>query len=314
MQRIIELMISSGESGVNLALFILLPVMVIMMALMRVLDDKGFLKTIAVKLSPLLILFGLPGLGVFAILQILFISFAAPIATLKIADQDESITNRRIAATLAAILPMSQANATFPLAVVGLNLPITMLTSVLGGLLSGFLAYKFAGEDTEDHVKKVKNEGVSLKEEKKKSKIIQSLFRGGEEGLQIVLKAIPPLVLSIFAVNILREIGAISLVESLLSPLLVRVGVPGIAVLPMATKYLAGGTAMMAITMELLAEGSMTAVELNRIAGFTINTFDAVGLALLLSSGPRVSAVAKPAIKAALIGILFRGILHLIIF
>ncbi|MCC5911138.1 MAG: nucleoside recognition family protein [Clostridiaceae bacterium] len=313
MQTVVELITRSGETAVNLALYILLPVMVVMMAFMRVLENKGILAAIAIKLSPILIVFGLPGLGVFAMMQILLVSFAAPISTLKIMEHDETISNRKIAATLGAVFVMSQANATFPLAVVGLNLPIIILTSILGALLSGYLAYIFYGNDPKDNELE---EGMNLKGEVKeeKEKFIPLLFKGGGEGLEIVKKAVAPLILSILMVNILREVGAIDFVETLLAPILTRVGIPGVAVLPMATKYLAGGTAMMAITLDLVTEGSMTALELNRIAGFTINTFDPVGIALLVSAGSRVASVTKPAMKAAVIGILFRGIIHLIIF
>ena len=96
--------------------------------------------------------------------------------------------------------------------------------------------------------------------------------------------------------------------------MLFRSGIPGIAVLPIVTKFMAGGTAMMAIVLDLMAEGAMTAAELNRIAGFTLNPLDPVGVAVLVATGPRVAKVAKPAIIAALIGIIVRGILHLIVF
>lgn len=303
----------SGETAVNLALYLLLPVMVVMMALMRVLESKGVLATIARKLSPILIIFGLPGLGVFAMIQILFISFAAPISTLKIMEHDKGISDRKIAATLGAVFVMSQGNAIFPLAVVGLNVPVIILTSILGALLAGYLAYRFHGGDKDDD--KLHGE-MSLKgnENGEKLKFIPLLFKGGEEGIEIVKKSIAPLVLSILLVNILREIGAIDSLETLLAPLLTRVGIPGVAVLPIATKYLAGGTAMMAITLDLMTEGSMKVAELNRIAGFTINPFDPVGIALLVSAGSRVASVAKPAMKAAVIGIIFRGVIHLIIF
>ena len=58
----------------------------------------------------------------------------------------------------------------------------------------------------------------------------------------------------------------------------------------------------------------MTALDLNRIAGFTINTLDPVGLAVLVSAGPRFSAFAVPAIKGAVFGILVRGVVHLFLF
>lgn len=309
MTDVLNLMIRSGETGINLTLYTLLPIMVIMMALMRTLEDRGLLQRFAVLVSPVLILFGLPGLGVFAILQILLINFAAPIATLKIMEHDENITDSMRSATLAAILVMSQANATFPLAVVGLNIPVVLMSSLLGGLLSGFIAYRLTGAERDVSAT---YQGHSLNRSKRS--LIQSMFAGGEEGLQIVVKSIVPLILAVFLVNIFRETGVITLMERLLSPLLTQIGIPGIAVLPMVTKYLAGGTSMMAVTLELIQEGGLTPLELNRMAGMTINTLDPVGLALLLSAGPKTVSVAKPAIQAALVGILFRAVLHLILF
>ncbi len=313
LQKIIEIILTSGESGINLALYVLLPVMVVMMSFMRVLEERGVLTKVAVLLSPILIIFGLPGLGVFAILQVLLVSFAAPLATLKIIERDDKISKRKIAATLAAILTMSQANATFPLAVVGLNLPVTMASSVIGGLLAGFIAYQLAGngDKKEAEINTDKLMEASIREKKG---ILQALFQGGEEGIKVAFKAIPALILAILFVNILRAIGAIDLLETVMSPFLVRIGIPGIAVLPIATKYLAGGTAMMAITLELIAEGSLTATQLNKIAGFAINPIDPVAFAVLFSAGPRVASQIKPAVKGALVGILVRTIIHFIIF
>ncbi|MBS4537376.1 nucleoside recognition family protein [Clostridium sp. D2Q-11] len=313
MHTLVEIIINSGETAINLALYLILPILVVMMAVMRVLENKGVLGAIAAKLSPILAFFGLPGLGVFALLQVQFISFAAPIATFKIMEYDKHISNRQIAATLAAVLVMSQGNAILPLAVVGLNMPIIILTSIIGGLIAAYLAYRFHGEDESD---KLPQEEISVKDDKEveKKKIISLLFRGGEEGLEIAKKSIVPLILALFMVNILREINVIDFLEKLLAPALTRVGIPGVAILPIATKYIAGGTAMMAIVMDLISEGSMTAVELNRIAGFSINPLDPVGVALLISAGTRVASVTKPAFKAAIIGIVLRGIIHLVIF
>ena len=84
--------------------------------------------------------------------------------------------------------------------------------------------------------------------------------------------------------------------------------------LPIATKFLAGGTAMMGVTINLVKEGAMTPLEVNRIAGLVINPLDLVGVAVLSSAGPRVASVVKPAMKGALVGVLARCILHLIIF
>jgi len=326
MEKVIQMMLESGKVGVELSLYTILPIMVIMMAIMNVLDKKNILSWIAKGVAPLMLLFGLPGLGVFAILQILFISFAAPVATLKIIDQDDTISDASLAATLAAILVMAQANAVFPLTSVGLNLPVGIATSLVGGLIASLIAYKLLkGKEAKHsiennietpHLNKDDSEKKldAIEATHKKKSIIALLFEGGESGLAIVLKSIPPLIIAVFLVNVLKTAGIIGILETILSPVLTAIGIPSVAVLPIVTKFIAGGTAMMAIILDLMKQGLMTAQELNRVAGFTLNPLDPVGLAVLVATGPRVAKVAKPAILAAVVGIIIRGILHLIIF
>jgi spore maturation protein SpmB len=100
----------------------------------------------------------------------------------------------------------------------------------------------------------------------------------------------------------------------LLKPLFSLIGFPAVAVLPIATKYLAGGTAMMGVTLNLVKEGAITVQELNRMAGFIINPCDIVGVAVLISAGARCTSVVRPAIAGATVGIIIRGVLHLLIF
>jgi spore maturation protein SpmB len=115
-------------------------------------------------------------------------------------------------------------------------------------------------------------------------------------------------------VNVLKASGAIGQLEHLLTPLFRLIGFPAAAVLPLATKYLAGGTAMMGVTLSLLKEGAISTLELNRMAGFITNPCDLVGVAVLISAGNRCAAVVRPAIAGAAAGILIRGALHLLIF
>lgn len=313
MQTLIDMIIASGRIGINLSLYQILPIMVIMMAFMKVLDEKKVLIWVARIFTPFLIVFGLPGIGVLGILQILFISFAAPVATLKIMENDVNISDAKIAATLAAVLVMAQANAAFPLVAVGLNLPVSIATSVLFGLLASFIAFKICQRLDLDNTEG--NLDTPLAEKPPSSEpIISLIFKGGEEGLQIVMKSIPTLIIAIFMVQVLEHIGAINILERLMTPFLVQVGIPGIAVLPIFTKFIAGGTAMMAILMDLMNSELLSIAELNRIAGFTLNPLDPVGLAVLMATGPRVAKVAKPAVLAAIIGILLRGITHLFLF
>lgn len=312
MEEFIKIVLQSGKTALELALYVLLPVLVIMMALMKVVEAKGLLALVARLIQPVLRLFGVPGAGVFAMLQLLLVSFAAPVATLSIMEKDGT-ARRGIAATLAMLFAMSQANAVFPLVAIGLNLGAIMATSVVGGLIAAALTYYvFARSVDEGPVSVDFLEQAPTKPAKRS--LLTIMIAGGQEALQVILGAIPLLILAIFVVNILKATGAISGLELLLAPLFGMVGVPAVAVLPIATKYLAGGTAMMGVTLNLMKEGAITIQELNRMAGFIINPCDLVGVAVLISAGARSSSVVRPAIAGAAVGIVVRGVLHLLMF
>lgn len=312
MEEFIKIVLQSGRTALELALYVLLPVLVIMMALMKVVEARGLLALVAKVIQPVLRLFGVPGAGVFAMLQLLLVSFAAPVATLSIMEKDGT-ARRRIAATLAMLFTMSQANAVFPLVAVGLNLGIIMATSVVGGLVSAALTYYVFARSIDG------SESVTVSDDSPppvtaKKSLLSIMIGGGQEAVQVIIGAIPMLILAIFVVNILKATGAISGLEGLMAPLFGMVGVPAVAVLPIATKYLAGGTAMMGVTLNLVKDGAITIQELNRMAGFIINPCDIVGVAVLISAGTRCTSVVRPAIAGAAVGIVVRGILHLLIF
>ncbi|NVN98503.1 MAG: nucleoside recognition family protein [Geobacteraceae bacterium] len=312
MEELIKIILQSGRSGIELALYTLLPVLVIMMAVMKVLEARGVLAFTARILQPLLKPFGIPGAGVFAIVQMLLVSFAAPLATLTIMENDAT-SKRRIAATLAMILTLSQANVVFPMVSVGLNLPVIMLTSIVGGLVAAALTYYLFARSADDALLPDSSH-IPERTDSRKSTALNLMIVGGQEAVQVILATIPMLILAIFLVNILKSTGAIALLESFLAPAFRLIGFPVVAVLPLATKYLAGGTAMMGVTLNLLKEGAITVQELNRMAGFITNPCDIVGVAVLISAGSRCSSIARPAILGAAVGILFRGVLHLLLF
>lgn len=312
MEELITIILASGKSGLDLALYVLLPVLVIMMALMKVLEARGVLALFARMVQPVLRLFGIPGAGAFAMVQLLLVSFAAPLATLSIMEKDGT-SRRHIAATLAMIFTMSQANAVFPLVAVGLDLGMSMLTSIIGGLAASAVTYYvFTRSLREEPVES----GHSLPSQSatRNTTTLGLMISGGQEAVQVIINAIPLLILSIFLVNVLKATGAIALLENALKPVFDLFGIPAVAVLAIATKYLAGGTAMIAVTANLLKEGGITPLDLNRMAGFMTNPCDIVGVAVLLSAGSRCSSVIRPAIAGAIVGIIIRGIMHLVIF
>ncbi|WP_067862239.1 nucleoside recognition domain-containing protein [Neptuniibacter marinus] len=312
MEQIIAVILDSGRTGLDMGLYILLPIMVVMSAFMKLLDAKGVLSWISNLLAPVARIFGIPGLGIFAMIKLLFVSFAGPIATLALMDRNGT-SRRYIAATLAMVLAMSQANATFPLSAMGLNIGVILITSIIGGLAAASFTYyvltrNLVDPDTTETVVK------STSPEEEKKTVIQILGDGGQEGMKIVFGMLPMLILAIFLVNVFEATGVISLLSSLLAPLLALIGLPEAAVLPIVTKFIAGGTAFMGITIDLMNEGLISVNELNRMAGFATNPLDVAGIAIFAAAGKRISQVIRYAVYGGLFGMTIRGVLHLFIF
>ncbi len=312
MEELVKIMLTSGKAGLELAFYVLLPVLVIMMAIMKVIEARGILALVARIVQPVLRHFGIPGAGAFAIMQMLLVSFAAPLATLTIMEKDGT-SKRQLAATLAMILTLSQANVVFPMVAVGLNLGVIMLTSIVGGLVAAASTYYLFARSIDDagHTEAA---FMPAQDTVRKTTTLNLMIVGGQEAVRVILDTIPMLILAIFLVNILKSTGAIGVLESLLAPAFRLIGFPVVAVLPLATKYLAGGTAMMGVTVNLLKDGAITVQELNRMAGFITNPCDLVGVAVLISAGQRCASVVRPAIAGVVVGVLLRGVLHLLIF
>ncbi|MGH1429811.1 MAG: nucleoside recognition family protein [Neptuniibacter sp.] len=312
MEQIINLILESGRAGIDMGLYIMLPIMVVMLALMKFLDAKGVLSWASNYLAPFTRVFGIPGLGIFAMTKLLFVSFAGPIATLTLMDQNGT-SRRYIAATLAMVMAMSQANASFPLAAMGLNIGVVLITSLIGGLSAAAFTYYLLTRNLKDmDSPELEVKGTSPEEEKKT--IMQILGDGGQEGMKIVLGMMPMLILAIFLVNVLKVTGAIELLSAFVGPALALIGLPEATVLPIVTKFIAGGTAFMGVTIELMNQGLITANELNRMAGFTTNPLDLVGVAVFAAAGKRVGQVIRFSVYGALFGMIIRGVLHLLIF
>lgn len=311
MDQIISVILSSGRSALDMALYILLPIMVIMLAVMKLLDAKGILAWFSNFLAPFSRLFGIPGIGLFAMIKLLFVSFAGPMASLSLMDKS-ALSKRYIASTLAMVLCMSQANATFPLAALGLDLVTVIITSVMGGLIASaftfyFLTRNFESSPGDDLM-------VVNRDPENKKSVVEILNSGGQEGVKIVLAMLPMLMLAIFLVNVLQQTGVIEWISFLVAPLLSLVGLPETTVLPIVTKFIAGGTAFMGVTVDLMNQGLISPVELNRMAGFVTNPLDLLGVAVYASIGKRVNAVMRYAIYGALVGVLVRGVLHIILY
>lgn len=310
MEILIDILLKAGRSAVELSLFVLLPVMVVMLSLMRLLEARGALDWVVAKLAPVLKPFGLTGLGVFAAVQINFVSFAAPMATLTMMDQ-RGASDRHIAATLAMVFAMSQANAALPMMTMGLDIGLTLLWSLIGGLAAAAATYYLFGRGL-SAAEGVVDEHLAHPLVESAKGVLDVINRAGAEAFKLAVGAIPMLVLSLVVVTALRTFGAIDLLTSLLAPLLDALAIDRMLVLPTLTKYLAGGTAMMGVMDEMRRAGQVSVELLNASAGFLISPFDLPGVAVLIAAGPRVAKVWKPAALGACIGIALRTIGHIV--
>ncbi|MDD5249185.1 MAG: nucleoside recognition domain-containing protein [Rhodocyclaceae bacterium] len=311
MDILIDVILRAGRSAVELSLFVLLPVMVVMLSLMRLLEAKGALDWLVARLAPVLRPLGLTGLGVFAAVQINFVSFAAPVATLAMMDQ-RGTSDRHLAATLAMVMAMAQANASFPLAALGLRLGPVLLFSLIGGLAAATATYYGFGRGL-NAAEQPLDETLHHPSAETAKGVLDVINRAGAEAFKIAVGAIPMLVLSLVVVTALRAGGAIDLLTPLLAPTMAALHLDTALILPTLTKYLAGGTAMMGVMDEMLRAGTATPAMLNQGAGFLIHPLDIPGVAVLISSGRRVAAVWKPAALGAGVGILVRTLGHALI-
>lgn len=311
MELLTDIILRAGRSAVELALFVLLPIMVVMLSLMRLLEAKGLIDRTIRLFAPMVRPAGLTGLGVFAALQISFVSFAAPIATLAMMDQ-RGASERHIAATLALVMAMAQANVVFPMLALGLEFWTVLGLSLAGGLAAAASTYHLFGRRLSSREAQV-DETLHHPVAEDAKGVLNVINRAGAEAFKIAVGAIPMLVLALVTVMLMRSLGIIDALVLALGPLLAPLGIDPALILPSLTKYIAGGTAMMGVMDDMLREGSATATTLNQSAGFLIHPFDVAGVAVLISAGPRVAAVWKPAALGAIVGIALRTLGHVLI-
>lgn len=308
MDLLTQIILQAGRSAVELALFVLLPIMVVMLALMRILEARGALDWLVAHLAPLLRPAGLTGLGVFAAVQINFVSFAAPIATLTMMES-RGASDRHLAATLAMVMAMAQANVTFPMAAMGLSFGPALLLSLAGGLAAAAITYHGFGRHL-SALESTVNETLHHRVADDAKGVLDVINRAGAEAFKISVGAIPMLVLALVAVMALRASGSIDALTQALAPLLAALGIDPALVLLTLTKTIAGGTAMMGVMDEMLKSGTASVATLNASAGFLIHPLDVAGVAVLISAGPRVAQVWKPAALGGAFGIVLRTLGH----
>jgi spore maturation protein SpmB len=309
---LIDLILSAGRSAVELSLFVLLPVMVIMLSFMRLLEARGALDWFVPRVAPLLRPAGLNGLGIFALLQISFVSFAAPVATLTMMDQ-RGASSRHIAATLAMVMAMAQANVSIPMSAMGLQFGTVIVWSLVGGLVASAATYYIFGRHLDAREQQALDQSIPHPVADNAKSVLDVINHAGAESFRIAVGALPMLILSLVAITVLRSLGAITAMTQALAPIMNALHIDTVLILPVITKYLAGGTAMMGVMNEMIKHGTATAAMLNQSAGFLVHPLDIPGVAVLISAGKRVSAVWRPAVLGALAGIAVRTIAHILL-
>lgn len=326
METGVRIILESGKLAVDLALYTLLPVLVVMMVIMEFLRVIRVLPAIEGCLQRPLSIVGLPPRGVVAMVELLLVSFAAPYVSLKALNDDVDTLDSHLAATLAAVLTMAQANVTFPLVADGLSLLIIPI-SVLGGLAASTLTFyvfnpllsRFSPvrETPEMAIRAGSGSSPEISNAKSVEGIAKRLVDAAGEAVDASLRAIPFLLLGYGLVTTLRHFDMVPVVQSTLSPLLDQLGLPEAVSLAIATKYAAGGTAMIGVAHELVADNIISANDLNRAAGLIINPCDLVGLPVLLAGARRAWSVLNilaPALLGTVVGVGLRTILHVVLF
>lgn len=130
--------------------------------------------------------------------------------------------------------------------------------------------------------------------------VYSALSRGAEEGLRILMRILPALVGLLTAVHMLRASGAMDLLENILRPVLIRLGIPPETAALLLIRPVSGSGAL-AIGSELMAAygpdsyiGRVAAVML----GSTETTFYTIAV-YFGSAGIRRTRYAIPAALAA---------------
>jgi spore maturation protein SpmB len=302
MESFISVILQAGHNAITVSLFTLMPIMIVMMVFVRLLESKGVLEFMIRVMAPVMKPFGLSGLGVLAMLQISFVSFAAPLPTLALME-DRGESDRRLASTLAGVLAMAPANATFPLASMGLHSGLMLLTSMIGGISAAALTFWVCGRALSNSAHAPnKVERQALKDQS----LLNIINVSGGEAVRITLNIIPMLLLSLVVVLSLQRAGLVNAIKSVAAYPLSWLGISEEYVLPTLTKYLAGSTALVGLVDELRKQGHFNAYLINHSAAFLVHPLDLPGVAILMSAGARVGKVIVPALTGGILGILVR--------
>lgn len=211
---IIGIIMSAGKSAVDVALYTLIPVMVVMLVIMKYLEIKGILDGIVRLMTPVLRPFGITGIAIFALIQLNFVSFAAPLAALAVMEK-RGTSDRHLAAAM--LFAMGQGNVFYPLIPFGLHWGNAILISVAGGLAAAAITYHLTGRRLSSLT--LKQSEDDLHNEKTGQGLIAIINGAGSDAIRLSLGSVPMLILSLTIVGILKACGAIEGLTALLEPL-----------------------------------------------------------------------------------------------
>jgi len=309
--NIIDIIMSAGKASVDVALYTLIPIMVVMLFIMKYLEIKGVLDFVVRHATPLLKPFGITGLAFFAMIQLNFVSFAAPLAALAIMEK-RGTSDRHMAATLAMLFAMGQASTFYPLIPAGLHWSTALIISICGGVLAAAATYNLFGRKLSDAA--LLNEDEAVTNSENKMGLIGIINSAGSDAIRLALGSLPMLIISLSVVGMLKEAGGIEMLTRLVSPLLDKLNISEVYILPALTKCLAGGTAYYGVVAGLVEKGLYSAHNINASAGLLIQTFDLPGIGIYLGLSSRFPRLFRFAVPGILLGIALRATVHAILF
>lgn len=221
-------------------------------------------------------------------------------------------SDRHLAATLAMVFAMGQANVFYPLTPFGLHWGAAIGISLIGGLAASSFTYYLAGRRLSSAT--LRDEEGELAQEKSRAGLIAVINGAGADAIRLSLGSLPMLLLSLTVVGILKAAGVVEALTSLLTPLMSFFHISTVYVLLTLTKCLAGGTAYFGVASEMAQHGQLTAAQINASAGFLVQTLDLPGIGIFLGIASRFVRLFRFALAGAIVGILLRTLLHAMLF
>ncbi len=273
--NIIEVIMSAGKVSVDVALYTLLPIMVVMLIMMKYRKRKACWMPLF-ALPPPSETFWHQRHGHFALIQLNFVSLPPP--CFAGADGKRGASDRHLAATLAMLFAMGQANVFYPLTPFGLHWGMAIAISLVGGLAASTLTYYVIGRKLSQVT--LRDEESERQRDKPRAGLIAVINGAGADAIRLSLGSLPMLLLSLTVVGLLKAAGAVEALTSLLTPLLSFFNISSVYVLLALTKCMAGGTAYFGVASEMAQHGQLTAQQINASAGFLVQTLDLPGIGI----------------------------------